>query len=66
MQAFRWLKEKNSWKIKYEKQKVKASIYKEEQYKGIDSLLQAAHQEASGSDTVSASELKRSKRKKQA
>ena len=30
IQAFRWLKEKNSWKVKYEKQKVKASFYKEE------------------------------------
>ena len=27
-QAFRWLQEKNSWKAKYEKQKVKTSIYK--------------------------------------
>ena len=29
IQGFRWLKEKNSWKAKYEKQKVKSSIYKE-------------------------------------
>lgn len=42
IQSFRWLKEENSWKDKYEKQKVKISIYKEEQCKDMDSLLHAA------------------------
>ena len=65
-QAFRWLKDKNLWKNKYEKQKVKAAIYKEEQYKGIDCLLQEAQQEAFGLGTRFTSELRRSKIKKQA
>ena len=65
-QAFMCFQEKNSWKAKYEKQKVKTSIYKEEQCKDMDSLLYAAQQEVSGSRMGSASELRRSKRKNQA
>jgi len=40
--SFKWLKEKNMWKGKYEKQKVKATLYKEEHDIGMDYLLEAA------------------------
>ena len=65
-QAFRWLQEKNSWKTKYEKQKVKNSIYKEEQGKDMDYLLYTTQHEVLGSWMGSVYELRRSKRKKQA
>ena len=40
-QAYKWLQEKKSWQYKYERQKLKTQIYKEERgTKGIDALLQ--------------------------
>lgn len=63
---FKWLKDKNMWKNKYEKQKVKVTIYKEEHSMGIDYMLEAAQQAASGSGTRFTIEVRRSKRKKQA
>jgi len=50
-QALKWLKDKNMWKNKYEKQKVKATIYKEEHSMGIYYFLEAEHQEALGLGT---------------
>jgi len=38
-QVYRWLKEKKLWQYKYEKQKVKTTIYKEQKHEGIDILL---------------------------
>ena len=64
-QAFKWLQEKNSWKAKYEKQKVKTSIYKEDQGKEMDSIFHIAQHEVTGSRIASASSLRRSKRKQQ-
>lgn len=48
-QAYRWLNEKNTWKYKYQRQKVMATIYKEGTCEGIDCLLHETHQEASRS-----------------
>ena len=64
-QAFKWLKEKNMWQAKYEKQKVKATLFKERHDTGLDCLARAAQQEAS-TGTTSTSERRRSKRNRQA
>ena len=64
-QAFKWLKEKNMWQAKYEKQKVKAALFKERHETGLDCLARAAQQEAS-TCTTSTSERRRSKRNMQA
>jgi len=53
------------WKNKYEKQKVKVTLYKEEHNMGIDYLLEAAQQGALGLGTCYTSGVRRSKRKKQ-
>lgn len=65
MQAFKWLKEKNMWQAKYEKQKVKAALFRERHDSGLDCLVRAAQQEAS-TGTTSTTERRRSKRNKQA
>ena len=41
-QAYRWLSEKKTWSYKYERQKVKATIYKEGKCEGIEFILQDA------------------------
>jgi len=41
-QAFKWLKEKNMWQAKYEKQKVKAALFRERHDTGLDCLARAA------------------------
>lgn len=41
-QAFKWLKEKNMWQAKYEKQKVKAALFREIHDSGLDCLAKAA------------------------
>lgn len=41
-QTFKWLKEKNMWKAKYEKQKVKTTLYREGHDSGMDYLIRAA------------------------
>jgi len=41
-QAFKWLKEKNMWKAKYEKQKVKATLHREGHDSGMDYLIRVA------------------------
>jgi len=64
-QAFKWLKEKNMWQAKYEKQKVKATLFKETHDTCLDCLAHAAQQEAS-TGTTSTTGKKRSKRSKQA
>jgi len=46
-QAFKWLKEKNTWQAKYEKQKVKAALFREKHDTGLDCLVRAAQQETS-------------------
>ena len=50
-QALRWLQEKNSWKAKYEKQKVKTSIYKEEKGEDMDSSFHTTQHEVKESGT---------------
>ena len=57
-QAYRWLNEKKTWQYKYERKKVKATIYKEGKYEGIDCILQDAQQETTGSRTIGTSSLK--------
>ena len=64
--AFKWLKEKNMWKGKYEKQKVKATLYREEHDIGMDYLIKVAQQEASETVNASTTRVRRSKRNKQA
>ena len=64
-QAFKWLKEKNMWQAKYEKQKVKEALFKERHDTGLDCLARAAQQEAS-TGTTSTTERRRSKRNRQA
>ena len=54
-QAFKWLQEKNSCKAMYEKQKVKTSIYREEQGKDMDYIFHTAQHEVTGSRIGSAS-----------
>lgn len=41
-QVYRWLKEKTTWQYKYEREKVKTTIYKEGKCEGIDYLLQVS------------------------
>ena len=64
-QAFKWLKEKNMWQAKYEKQKVKVALFRERHDSGLDFLARAAQQEAS-TGTASTTERRRSNRNKQA
>ena len=60
-QAFQWLKDKNMWKAKYEKQKVKEAMLKAGQESEFDCVNR---EPATG--TASTSEGRRSKRSKQA
>jgi hypothetical protein len=60
-QAFKWLKDKNMWQAKYEKQKVKAAMFRAKHESGFDCL---DRETATG--TTSTSEGRRSKRSKQA
>lgn len=62
-QAFKWLNEKNMWQAKYEKQKVKAALFRERHDLGLDCLVKAEQQEAS-TGTASTTERRRSKRNK--
>ena len=64
-QAFKWLKEKNMWQEKYEKQKVKEALFRERHDTGLDCLVRAAQQGAS-IGIASTIERRRSKRSKQA
>lgn len=64
-QAFKWLKEKNMQQAKYEKKKVKATLFREGHDSGLDCLVRAAQQEAS-TGTASTTGKIRSKRNKQA
>ena len=60
-QAFQWLKDKNIWQAKYEKQKVKAAILKAKQESELDYVNRETD-----TGTTSTSEGRRSKRSKQA
>lgn len=53
------------WQAKYEKQKVKAALFRERDDSGLDCLVSAAQQEAS-TGTTSTTERRRSKTSKQA
>lgn len=64
-QTFKWLKEKNMWKAKYEKQKVKATFYREGHDSGMEYLIRAAQKESS-TRTAFTTGNRRSKRNKQA
>jgi len=64
--AFKWLKEKNMWKRKYEKQKVNATLYREKHDTWMEYLLEVAQKEASRSGTTCTTRVRRSKRKQQA
>jgi len=60
-QAFKWLKDKNTWQAKYEKQKVKAAILKAKQESELDYVNRETD-----TGTTSTSGGRRSKRSKQA
>lgn len=60
-QAFKWIKDKNMWQAKYEKQKVKAALFKERHESGLDCL---GRETSTG--TASTTEGRGSKRSKQA
>ena len=60
-QAFKWLKDKNMWQAKYEKQKVKETLFKVKHESGFDCL---GRETATG--TATTTEGRGSKRSKQA
>ena len=60
-QAFKWLKDKNMWQAKYEKQKVKEALFRDRHESGFDCLNRET---ATG--TASTTEGRVSKRSKQA